>query len=533
MTDVQQADVIIVGSGSAGGVLAARLSENPRRRVVLIEAGRDRSSSLFVTMPAGTFAMMGRPGFDWTYQTEPDPTIQGRTLGWSGGRMLGGSSSINGMIYARGNREDYEHWVAAGALGWGWDAMLPYFLRAEDYQGSPSRWHGTGGPLPVGRANERHCLSDAVVAAFANNGIPRLEDYCAGDQFGVYDVLTTAVGGRRRGIAETYLRQARSRANLRIIQQAVVDRILIEQGRAVGVRVVRGNRTLELRAQETIVSAGAIQSPAILMRSGIGPAPHLRDHGIAINADLPVGRNLQDHCGLSASRFVDVPTYNSPFGPWTIGKALARWVLTRQGRMASPAVHVMAGLKSAPDVQEADISVSFIPLAIDFNSGIPTMAARPGITLGGVCMRPESRGEIRLRSRDPLAKPIIDHRLLAEGDVRRLTQFGKMIEKVFAAKPLVDHIVGRNFPHEMPRSDAEWEETIRQAAGIGYHAVGTCRMGGEDAVLDPRLRVRGIGNLRVVDASVMPSIISNNTNAATIAIAERAADLFREDLADA
>ncbi|HEY6868487.1 MAG TPA: GMC family oxidoreductase N-terminal domain-containing protein [Novosphingobium sp.] len=465
MSGLRSADVVIVGSGSAGSVLAARLSENPTLRVILLEAGKDRSSNMFVRMPAGSFAMMGRPDFDWAYQTEPDPSAEGRTMGWSGGRMLGGSSAINGMIYVRGNRQDYERWVAAGATGWGWDAMLPFFLRAEAYRGEPSQWHGSSGPLPVGRANERHSLCDAVIGAFANNGVPHLDEYCAGDQFGVYDVITTAVGGRRRSVAETYLKQARHRPNLEIVTSALVDHVLIENGRATGVSILRGGRREEIRAGETIVSAGALQSPTILMRSGIGPAGHLQDLGISVMADLPVGQNLQDHCGISVSKLVDVPTYNSPFGPWTIGKNVLRWMLTKQGPMASAAVHVMAGLKSAPGCAEPDISVSLIPLAIDFHKGVPKMHDQPGITLGGVCMRPDSRGEIRLRSRDPRAKPIIDHRLLAEADVRRLTSYARFVEQVFATEPLASHVIGNNFPGELPQSDDEWADLSVSSPG--------------------------------------------------------------------
>jgi choline dehydrogenase len=521
------ADYVIAGSGSAGAVLAARLTENPAVRVILIEAGRDRSSNLLVAMPAGSFAMMGRAGFDWAYTAEPDPTVKDRVIGWSGGRMLGGSSAINGMVYVRGNSGDYERWVAAGAQGWGWQAMLPYFLKAENYQGAPSQWHGQHGPLVVGPANVRHPICDAVIGAFVNRGIPHLDEYCAGDQFGVYDILTTAAGGRRRSVAVTYLAEARKRANLLIMTETLVDKVIIEDGRAVGVSVIRDGKASEIRARETIVSAGAIQSPAILMRSGIGPAEHLRSLGLPVTADLPVGRNLQDHCGISISKLVDMPTYNSPFNAWTIARDMSRWLLTRKGPMASPAVHVMAGLKSSPELDEADLSLSLIPLAISFTAGVPSMHKKPGITLGGNCMRPESRGEIRLRSTDPHDKPVIDHRLLSDGrDVARLVWLGRFLEQLFQTEPLASHVVGNNMPPEFPRTDDEWEDLVHSVGGISYHPVGTCAMGGEGAVLDPQLAVRGVGGLRVVDASVMPSVVSGNTNAATIAIAERAAALI-------
>ena len=527
MTD--EADYLIAGAGSAGAVLAARLSEDPNCRVVLLEAG-GKGDSFLVKMPAGSFALMGHKTMDWNYPVEPDPSINGRTFTWSGGKMLGGSSAINGMVYVRGQRGDYARWEAVGATGWGWDAMRPYYCKAENYTGPPSHDHGSTGPLNVAPANARHPMADIVKNAFITRGIAELAESCAGDQHGVYDILTTAAGGIRRSTASTYLQEARGRPNLRIITDAHVDRVLIEDGRAVGLAFIVNSEAHELRARQVIVSAGTIGSPAILMRSGIGPAAHLQDHGIAVRADLPVGQNLQEHVGINISKLVDMPTYNSPFGPFTIARDLLKWVFTKSGPMASAAVQVMAGIKSDPALSEPDLSISFLPLAIDLASGRPKMHKQPGITLGGNCMRPDSRGEIRLRSTNAMDKPMIDHRLLGDDrDLERLVVLGRFLESIYAAPPLAQHVVANNAPETRPESDEDWRDYIRATAGIGYHPVGTCAMG-DKGVVDANLRVKEISGLRVVDASVMPIILSANTNAAVIAIAERAADLIKAEV---
>ena len=519
-------DYIIVGAGSAGCVLAARLTEDPAIRVLLVESG-PRNDSLMVNMPAGSFKLMGAPKTDWLYEVEADETRAGKRQMWSAGRMLGGSSAMNGMVYVRGLRRDFDDWAQEGCPGWGFDDVLPYFRKSERFQGPPSQSRGAHGPMAVSPLRTVHPLAHAFVDACDRAGMPRRDDYCDGDQFGSFLIWSTTDKGQRCSAYHAYLKPAMKRPNLLVIADAEVERVQFDGRRACGVEVRRGAalETYEA-AGEVIVCAGAMGSPALLLRSGVGPADDLADVGIETRADLPVGLNLQEHATIAVSKLVDQPSYNSPMGPAVMAAGLIQYLLFKRGPMTSPAVHAMAYGHSEPGLSDPDICFSFMPLALDLRARPPKLHEKPGVTIAGQICRPHARGRVRLRSADPAVRPIVEYPMLEdERDLQTLVRAAQACEAVFAARPLADHVVGANQPSEPLKSAEEWREYIVERMGMGYHPVGTCRMGVPGgSVVDPDLRVHGLGGLRVVDASVMPRITSGNTNAPTIMIAEKAAD---------
>ena len=531
--NLENADYVIAGGGSAGCVLASRLSEDPKCRVVLLEAGGP-GDGFMVNMPAGCYTMLGKPNTDWMYMTEPDPSLNGRQVMWMAGKMLGGGSAINGMMYIRGSRRDYDSWEQElGCEGWGWNTVQTFFKRSEGFAGTPGQSHSTNGPLGVALPQAIHPLSHAWIEACAETGLRKVGDYCAGDIDGAFMSYVTQHNGQRSSAARAFLHGALKRPNLQVLTGAMVDKVLIEQGRATSVRFLHDGAIKAIAARrEVIVSASTMASPAILLRSGIGPAEDLRALGIPVVVDAPaVGKNLQEHASVQTSVFVDIPTINTRMKPADLLLGVLQYLLTRRGIMTVTPVQAMAFLRSQPDLVEPDIKLQFGPLVFDPVTRGPHK--RAGTVVYANVAKPRSRGEIRLRSPDPADAPVIDHRLLGDpGDVAALIAGLKAVDRIYRSPSFARHVQGRIFPVEAPVDDLGWEQHVRNTAGIGYHPVGTCRMGGDRAsVVDPRLNVRGVAGLRVADGSIMPIMPSANTNAPAIMIGEKAADMIRADAA--
>jgi choline dehydrogenase-like flavoprotein len=519
------ADYLIIGAGSAGCVLAARLSEDPQARVTLLEAGpRDRN--LNIRIPAAFAKLFHNRKLDWDFETEPEPGCAGRRLYVPRGRMLGGSSSMNAMLYVRGRPLDYDLWVAAGAEGWGWDDVLPYFLRAEHNERGASEFHATGGPLNVADQRSPRPLAQQLIAACEAAGIPYAGDCNGPEQDGVSMFQVTQRDGRRWSTADAYLRPALERPNLEVITGAHVLALELDGDRVTGVRY-RDRRGHEQRAgaeREVILSAGAIGSPQLLMLSGIGPAGELAAAGVAPRHDLPgVGKNLQDHPFTTINHEVrDTNTLYRADSP----RQLAEWLLRHSGKLTSTVAEVCAFVRTRPGLPAADIQ---------FHMGAAYFEEHGSVEFDGDCatiaptlVSPRSRGEVTLRSADPTAKPKILTNALTEPDDVASMVAGMRLAREIAATPPLRATIIRELTPGPDVTDADLEQSLRERVELIYHPVGTCAMGsGESAVLDPQLRVRGLQGLRVVDASVFPVIPGGNTNAPTIMVAERAADLIR------
>lgn len=527
---MQSFDFIVVGAGSAGCVLANRLSEDGRHSVLLIEAGgSDRNPIFSIPLLAGA-AYYWRPT-NWNYATTPQPGLDGRSVKWPRGKLLGGCSSINGMMYMRGTRADYDVWRQLGLSGWGYDDVLPYFIRAEDNPERPGNpYHGQGGPLHVEKAKADNPLYRAFLEAGAAEGFPRNDDFNGARQEGLGRYDFNVSHGRRVSSATAYLRPAEGRANLTVWTKTLVTRIVIEKGRATALDVVRDGAPLKVGAKrEIILSAGAINSPQLLQLSGIGDPAHLKPLGIEPVHALPeVGRNLQDHMGVYLKYAANEPvTLYSLFRPDRAALALAKAYLFGTGPAAAVPLEAGGFLKTRPTIEEPDIHITFVP-----GLNLETTRAgqgRHGYLISFYQLRPESRGSVAITSADPSVPPLMDPAYLAAESDRVVMRDGmKLAWRIGNSPALARYRASYISPVEADMaSDDAIDAWVRQGGATTFHPTGTCRMGSDPgSVVDAELRVRGIPGLRVADASVMPMIVSGNTSAPTMMIAEKASDMI-------
>ncbi len=520
-------DFIIVGGGSAGCVLAARLSENPDVSVLLLEAGgRDRHP--FYHLPAG-FAKMTKGIGSWGWQTVPQRHMNGMVIRYTQARVIGGGSSINAQIYTRGNAQDYDEWRQMGCDGWSYEDVLPYFLKAEDNDTFDNRWHGKGGPLGVSQPRAPLPICEAYFAAAAELGIPRNMDMTGEVQDGVGYYQLTQRDARRSSTSVAYLGMARGRANLTVRTGAQVARIVVEGDRAAGVELAGGE---VIRAgTEVLLSSGAIGSPRMLMLSGIGPADHLAEVGVPVVLDQPgVGSDLQDHLDLFVIAECTGPhTYDRYARPLWSAVAGVQYLLTKRGPVASSLFETGGFWYADRDARSPDIQFH-LGLGSGIEAGVAAMP-QGGVTLNSAYLRPRSRGTVRLATADPMAAPLIDPNYWADPYDREMSIRGlRLAREIIAGAALRPYVLAERLPGPGVQTDAEVFDYACRHAKTDHHPAGTCRMGSDPAaVVDPRLRFNGIAGLRVVDASVMPRVVSSNTNAATIMIAEKAADMIRAD----
>jgi choline dehydrogenase len=530
MADSMEADFVIVGAGSAGCVMAARLTEDPNTKVILLEAGGN-DSNMWIHIPLGFGKTFADPRVNWCYETEPDPGAGGRKIFWPRGKVLGGSSSINGMVYIRGQNEDFDHWRQLGNPGWSSSDVLPYFKRAEHQTRGDDEFHSTGGPLCVSDVQDGHPLCEAFIKACNEAGYKRNDDFNGADQDGVGYHQTTIRNGKRCSTAVGYLHPAMKRPNLRVVTLAHTQKVLFDGTRATGVAFRQGGQDkIATARKEVILCGGAIGSPQLLMLSGIGPHAHLSELGIPVLHHLPgVGQSLQDHYSAPIKLKCTMPiTVND-----TMMSSLKKlrtgleYLLWRKGDLAAISASVALFARTRPELATPDVKLSISTFSAERpQDGLHKWS---GFTVIAYQLRPESRGEICLKSANPADAPAMrPNYLAAETDRRAIVDGLKIARQLLASQYMRGYVASEFKPGEAVQTDEDLLQYARHNGGTVFHPTSTCKMGVDPmAVVDPELRVRGVEGLRVVDASVMPTVVSGNTNAGTIMIAEKASDLIR------